>query len=88
MTRLNDRQAWLLIYMLSKHPIGICEIHGVPYSCTYSGKYYGCPSGIGLGNMRGLERRGYVRETYPGLFYLTENGVLAAEHAAGDERWA
>jgi hypothetical protein len=86
-TKLNDRQCWLLIYLLTKHPIGISANHGVPHSCDYNGRYYGCPGGLGMANLRGLERRGYVTENAPSLFRLTENGILAAQDAATDSRW-
>lgn len=87
-SKLSDRQAWLLIYLLTRYPRGVSENGKVPHSCDWLGKNYGNPGGIGMGNLRGLEKRGYVKEQREGLFYLTENGVLAAEAAAVDTRWA
>ena len=85
--KLNDRQSWLLIYLLSRHPVGITRTNEVPYSCNFNGRYYRCPVGIGMGNIRGLQKRGFVFEPRIGFFYLTENGVLAAQEAANDDRW-
>lgn len=87
MTHLNDRQCWLLIYLLSRYPSGISETSRVPYSCDLNGKNYGCPGGIGMLNIRGLQKRGYVKALGNGLYALTENGVIVAQNAADDPRW-
>ena len=86
-TKLNDRQSWLLIYMLSRHPNAVVSTKAVPYSCDLNGRNYGCPGGIGMGNLRGLQRRGYVKDQGYGLFSLTEEGVLRAQEEADDSRW-
>ncbi len=88
MSKLNDRQCWLLIYLLTRYPNGIAESTRCPHSCDYNGRNYGCPGGIGMGNIQGLKKRGWVHSPKQGLWYLTEDGVLEAQKAAEDPRWA
>lgn len=68
------RQNWLLEYFWKKHPQGIADVHVVPCEA---------PAGIGMVNIRGLQRRGLVQEPAPGVFYLTEQGVQACQELFG-----
>lgn len=82
---LSDRQSFLLIYVYSKQ--AIATHHAEPYKAYLGGRQFENPGGLGMANVRGLERRGWVCEQTPGLFYITPLGVQAAEHAVKDQRW-
>ena len=71
------RQTYLLSYFYENHLAGrgISSLHAPP-SSTFYGKN---PGGLGMANIRGLQRTGTVHEPTNGLFYLTPAGILECE---------
>lgn len=67
--KLSRQSRWLLLYMLQRHPIPLSTT--VPLPCDYRDK----PD---FHNLRGLMRRGWVREKPSRLFELTAQGLEAA----------
>ena len=65
-TMAAKRSAWLLAYMRSIHPRGICETLPLPTG--------GRELAVHMGTVRGLERRGLIYSPVSGLWYLTEKG--------------
>lgn len=66
---MNTRTRWLLKAMAQKHPIGITRLMHVPGSA---------PTGVGMQNLRALQRMGLVAESPGGIFTLTDAGVARA----------
>ena len=70
-TKLNERSKWLLKHTVSKLPYGVASIH--PFPCD-------APVGVGMSTMRGLQKRGFVKESTNGwVFFATERGGKALE---------
>lgn len=71
------RQTYLLSYLYENHlrGLGISSLHAPPRST-----FYGCdPGGLGMANIRGLQRTGAIHEPSTGVFYLTPAGILECE---------
>jgi len=69
--KLKEQSLWLLRFMVKRLPLGF------PPSGTLPSDR---PLGIGLQTMRGLERRGFIRQDGNSmLFYATEEGQKALE---------
>lgn len=77
-TKLNEGSLWLLRFLVSRLPQGYSVINALPTDH---------PPGVSMMTMRGLERRGYVRESdqVSGIFYATPEGVEAAK-AEGEKQ--
>lgn len=83
MSKLNDQQHWLLGYFLHRHPIGIASSNPVPVGFSIGREWFATPGKIGMVNVRGLQRRGYVEEKKETFFSLTSLGLNAARHLYG-----
>jgi hypothetical protein len=73
---LNPRSKWLLLYLDTRHPLGVGSVVPLPYPDDLPG------GKIGMSVLRGLIRRGLAYEAvlgHPlGIFYITEEGHKVA----------
>ena len=68
--KLNEKGFWLLSYVRSLHPRGYVVTNRLPA--------VGAPLGISMSTMRGLQKRGFVREDQY-IFFITDKGLQYLE---------
>lgn len=73
MAKLLPHSLYLLRHVIENN--GYCVTHAIP--CILQD---GTPEplGMSMSTMRGLEKRGYVKESHSGIWRATEEGKLAA----------
>lgn len=77
MSRLNARSEWLLRYAVGRLPYGFCT----------TTRLEGSPDGLDMTNVRGLQKRGWMREGENGIFYATEAGKAAVKNLEIRSGW-
>jgi hypothetical protein len=79
MTKMSPSSFWLLRFLVERLPSGYAVVTPLPLFDVE----LRAGISVSMSTLRGLEKRGYARETRPGIWYATDAGKGAVQEAHG-----